>query len=186
VVQKLIGIALLLIPISVFAQVAPATEGGGLTLSAGAEYSNFHPDWGPNRLGGIAAFVDADHIFLHNLGAEGEARWLIFNEFEGEHESNYLIGPRYRLIRFHRLSAYAKFLMGAGLITYPNKIGSGSYFAYTPGATAEYRFLHRFSARVDYEYQFWPSAPGLAFTFPNPSHGLNPNGFSGGVSYRIF
>lgn len=185
-IRKLLGVALLLFPISIFAQVATATQGGGLSLSAGAEYSNFQPDWGPNRMGGIAAFADADHIIFRNLGAEGEARWLIFNEFQGEHESNYLIGPRYRVIRFHRLSAYAKFLMGGGLITYPDKIGSGSYFAYTPGATGEYRLSRRFSARVDYEYQFWPSAPGLVFTFPNPSHGLNPHGFSAGVSYRIF
>lgn len=185
-VKKLLGIALFFIPFSAFAQVAPATQGGGLSLSAGAEYSNFHPDWGQNRLGGIAAFVDADHIILHNLGAEGEARWLIFNEFEGEHESTYLIGPRYRLIRFHGLSGYAKFLMGGGLITYPNKIGSGSYFAYAPGGTAEFRLSHHFSVRGDYEYQFWPSAPGIVFTFPNPSHGLNPNGFSAGVSYKIF
>jgi hypothetical protein len=35
---------------------------------------------------------------------------------------------------------------------------------------------------VDYEYQFWPSAPGGGL----PTHGLTPNGFSFGASYRIF
>jgi opacity protein-like surface antigen len=186
VFRRLFGIALLLLPISAFAQVAPSVSGHELSLQAGAEYSNFQPDYGPNRLGGIAAFFDADHLFLHGLGAEGEARWLIFNENHGEHESMYLIGPRYRLIRFHGLSGYAKFLMGAGLITYPSGIGSGSYFAYTPGGTAEYRLTRRIILRGDYEYQRWPSAPGLAFTFPNPSNGLTPNCFSVGAAYRIF
>ena len=186
VFQKLLGITLLLIPLSGFAQVAPSTTGGGFSLSAGAEYSNFQPDWGPNRLGGVAAFADADHIFLRRLGVEGEGRWLIFNQFHGEHESNYLLGPRYRFYRLNKFSFYAKFLMGAGLITYPSDIGHGSYFAYAPGGTVEYRLSRRFIVRGDYEYQIWPSAPGVVFTFPNPSNGLTPNGFSGGIAYKIF
>ncbi len=184
--RKLFCLTVLLIPVSALAQVASATRGGGLSLSAGAEYSNFQPDWGPNRMGGITVFGDLDRIFLHKLGIEGEARWLHFNEWHDESEAHYLVGPRYRLLRYHGLSFYGKFLLGGGFITYPDNFGSGSYFAYVPGGTGEYRLTRRWSARVDYEYQFWPSAPGLAFTFPRPSHGLTPNGFSGGVSYRIF
>jgi opacity protein-like surface antigen len=181
-IRKLFCITLLLFPVSVLAQVAAATRGGGLSLSAGAEYSNFQPDYGFNRLGGIAVFADADNIVLHKLGAEGEARWLHFNQFFGETQAHYLLGPRYRFIRYHGLSLYGKFLMGGGFITYPNNIGSGSYFAYTPGATAEYRLARHWIVRGDYEYQFWPSAPGLAFTYPNPSNGLTPNGFSVGAA----
>lgn len=185
-IRKLLGTIFLFTPVFAFAQVAPATVGGGRTLSVGAEYSNFQPDWGFTRLQGIAVFGDLDRIFLRHLGAEGEARWLTFNQPAGETQSHYLIGPRYRFIRYHGFSVYGKFLMGGGFITYPNKIGSGSYFAYTPGATVEYRITRRFSARGDYEYQFWPAAPGIEFTFPNPSNGLTPNGFSAGVSYHIF
>lgn len=137
-------------------------------------------------MGGIAVFADLDNIFLRKLGAEGEARWLRFNEYLGETQDHYLLGPRYRLIRFHALSGYAKFLMGGGFITYPGDIGSGSYFAYVPGGTAEYRVARRWIVRGDYEYQRWPAAPGLVFSFPNPSHGLTPNGFSAGVAYKIF
>ena len=186
VFRKLLGIALLLIPVSTFAQVKPAASGGGLSLSAGAEYSNFQPDWGPNRVEGIAAFADLDRIFLHNLGAEGEARWLHWGGHAGETEAMYLLGPRYRLIRFHGLSGYAKFLMGGGFITYPGNIGSGSYFAYAPGGSAEHRLARRWILRGDYEYQIWPAAPGIAFTFPKPSNGLTPNGFSVGVAFKIF
>ena len=184
--KKLLVMTLMLLPVPVFAQVASATRGGGLGLSAGAEYSNFRPDWGPTRLQGIAVFADVDHLFLDKLGIEGEARWLNFNQPFGETESNYLGGLRYRLLRYHGLSFYGKFLLGAGLITYPHGIGTGSYFAYVPGGTVQYRLSHRWSVRGDYEYQFWPSAPGLVFTYPQPSSGLTPSGFSGGVSYRIF
>jgi hypothetical protein len=186
VFRKLVGVALLLLPFSMFSQVAPATQGGGHSLSAGAEYSNFYPDWTSKRLGGIAVFGDLDNIFLHNLGIEGEARWLHFNEYLGQKQEHYLLGPRYRVVRYHRLSGYGKLLMGGDWITYPNGIGNGSYFAYAPGGTVEYRVSHHWILRGDYEYHFLPSAPGLAFTFPRPSHGLNPSGFSVGVAYRIF
>ncbi|WP_158751313.1 outer membrane beta-barrel protein [Acidobacterium sp. S8] len=184
--KKLAGFVLLLLPMSLTAQVATATEGGGQGLSFGAEYSNFSPDWGHTRLQGIAVVGDLDGIFLKNLGIEGEARWLNFNQPSGETEQNYLIGPRYRLYRYHKFSFYAKFLMGGGFITYPNKIGTGSYFAYVPGGTVEYHLNHHWAVRGDYEYQTWPAAPGLAFTYPRPSRGLTPNGFSAGVSYHLF
>lgn len=115
--KKLIVIALFLSPVSVFAQVASATRGGGLGLSAGLEYSNFRPDWGPTRLQGITVFADLDHLFLDKLGVEGEARWLDLDKPKNETEDNYLIGPRYRLLRYHGLSFYGKFLLGGGFIT---------------------------------------------------------------------
>lgn len=184
--KKLLSFALLFVPALSFAQVAPATRGGGKDLWAGAEYSYFKPDYGPNNFSGITVFADLNNVVISRLGVEGEARWLRFNSFQGEIEDNYLAGPRYRVYRFHNASIYAKFLMGAGRITYPGGIGSGSYFAYAPGVTGEYRFKRRWAARADWEYQFWPSAPGTIFTYPYPSNGLNPNGVSVGVSYRIF
>jgi|HubBroStandDraft_6_1064221.scaffolds.fasta_scaffold387619_1 opacity protein-like surface antigen len=184
--KKLVGIALLCMPMFAFSQVASATRGGSLDLWVGAEYSNFKPDFGFNRLSGITVLGDLNNIVLHNLGAEGEARWLHFNQYQGETQANYLIGPRYRFFYFRKASFYGKFLMGGGFMNFPAEAGSGSYFAYAPGATVEYRLSHHWAARGDYEYQFWPAAPGLAFTFPKPSSGLTPNGFSVGVSYRIF
>ena len=181
--KKLIGIVLLFTPAFACAQVSPATRGGGLNLWVGAEYSNFQPDFGFNRLGGITVVGDVNDVFIKKLGLEGEARWLHFNQYLGETEANYLGGPRYRLWRHDGLSVYGKLLLGGGLITFPSKQGNGSYFAYAPGGTLEYRLSRRWLARGDYEYQIWPSAPNLPGL---PSHGLTPNGFSLGVSYKIF
>jgi len=194
VLKKLLGALLLFVPAFAYAQVSPATRGGEMNLWAGVEYSNFRPDFGPNtnfptvssHLGGITIVGDLNNVVIKKLGLEGEARWLRFNEYQGEKESNYLAGPRYRLWRWNGLSFYGKFLFGAGLITFPSQGGSGSYFAYAPGGTVEWRLSRRWLARGDYEYQFWPAAPGTVITFPDPSHGMNPNGISVGVSYRIF
>jgi len=188
VVKKIFVLTFFFTSVIAFAQVAPATRGGGLTLSAGAEYSNFEPDWGTTRLQGVTAFFDLDHLVLNRLGVEGEARWLRLNAPHGETQDNYLLGPRYRFVHLGNFHLYGKFLLGGGWMTYPDKLGSGSYFAYAPGATLDYHLTHRWTVRGDYEYQLWPSAPGTAFTAPfgKKSSGLNPNGFSAGVSYRIF
>jgi opacity protein-like surface antigen len=186
VLKKLLSIALLFAPALAYSQVAPATRGGGLNVWTGVEYSNFKPDFGGNRLGGITVVGDINDVFLKKLSLEGEARWLHFNQYFGETEANYLGGVRYRVWRYHGLDVYPKFLIGGGLITFPNKAGNGSYFAYAPGGTVEYHLARRWLARADYEYQIWPSAPGTQITYPNPSNGLTPNGFSVGVSYRVF
>ena len=169
---------------------------------AGAELSAFNPDWGcassspfcsTEELYGPTAFFDFD---LHGkYGVEGEARWLHFNGNAGEVESNYLAGPRYRLVRFHRLDGWFKLDVGGGWITtsgYP-AAGSlkGSYFVYAPGGTVDYRLTHRLYVRGDYEWQVWPSFAGPPTYNPTTgavmqnSAGLTPNGFSVGVAYRF-
>ena len=163
------------------AQVAPSAVGGDTHLWVGGEYSNFDPNWGLIRLPGIA--VLADLSLSRRYGLEGEARFLDFTKPDGLTEESYLGGPYGTLYRRGKLSFNAKFLLGGGLINYTGGIGYGSYFAFTPGATLEYRFAHRFKARADYEYQFMPSAPGLPGV---PDNGLHPNGFGAGIVYRVF
>ena len=47
--------------------------------------------------------------------------------------------------------------------------------------TFGYRLSPRFLVRADYEYQMWPGYVGV-----KGQHGLTPNGFTVGVSYRLF
>ncbi|MBT9329608.1 outer membrane beta-barrel protein [Paracidobacterium acidisoli] len=186
-----IAATLFFLPAAIYAQSAPAVTGGGSSIWAGGEFSNFANDY-LGRDVGPTVFVDYN---VHpKWGAEGEARWLNWSSKNASTEklSNYLIGPRYRIVRFHHLSVWGKFLLGAGLQTYPSvsqavaePIGSGSYFAYAPGVDGEYRITSRISARAGYEWQFWPSAPGAAFTNGRPSNGLTPTGWGIGFNYRI-
>lgn len=162
--------------------------------------STFNPDWGcanispfcGNQLIGPAAFADFD---LHDqYGVEGEARWLHWHAFgPGFYEDNYLVGPRDRVLRLHGLMVWIKLELGGAWIQTPNypAPGSlkGSYFAYVPGGTFEYRVTRNLSVRGDYEYQIWPSFAGspsiTSGTVKQNASGLTPNGFTFGVAYRI-
>lgn len=203
VVKKIGFLALLLLPTVMVAQSTESATGGEASIWAGAEMSSFNPDWGcvsnspfkcwDDQLIGPTAVFDFN---LHGkFGVEGEARWLHWHGLDGQVVSNYLVGPHYRLIRYHRITAWGKVLFGGSWITTPGypAPGSlkGSYFAYAPGGTIDYPLTHRFSVRGDYEYQMWPSFTGpptynttTGLVNPNNS-GLTPNGFSVGVIYKI-
>ncbi len=111
----------------------------------------------------------------------------------GFYENNYLVGPRDRVLRWHGLSTWIKLEVGGGWIQTPGypAAGSlkGSYFAFVPGVTIEYRLTRNLSVRGDYEYQIWPSFAGppsiSGGTVTQHASGLTPNGFTFGVSYRI-
>jgi opacity protein-like surface antigen len=179
-VERLIAAAaLVLLPASLLGQAKPAVLGGIPPLTAGGYYSNFDSDYSKDRLGGLGVYVDWG--LFGKLGVEGEARWLRFHQDFGTHEDNYLVGPRYSF-RHRKFVPYAKFLLGAGELNFPNGEGHGGYFALVPGGGLDYRLTRRFTVRGDYEYHFWPSAPGGGL----PTHGLTPNGFTIGVGYRIF
>ncbi len=176
-----------------FAQSTHAATESAMSVSVGGEVSTFNPDWGcvnrsplacwNHQLLGIGGFVDADHV-IGKFGAEGEARWLHWRgPGGGLVQSNYLLGPRYQLFRRGDLSFSAKALMGGSWMTLPNDLGHGSYFTMAPGGTLEYRLTKRLTLRGDYEYQLWPRFSGISTL---PSNGLTPNGFSVGLSYRLW
>lgn len=193
-------VVLFLIPGTLFAQSQKSAIGGEARLSLGGEFSLFNPDWscssavplgcGTQQLYGIAPFVDLD---FRKFGGEGEARWLHWNGPLGEVESNYLLGPRYRLLRKDRFDIWGKFLVGGGWLTSPGYPGpqslKGSYFTYVPGATLNYRIRGPWSVRADYEYQVWPNFVGISGyvngQLVSHSHPLSPNGVSFGVAYTL-
>lgn len=165
------------------------------SLNAGAEFSAFNPDvycasnspfscgGGYPLIKGFGAF--ADYNIHERWGAEGEARWLHWDGVQGQVESTYLIGPRYRIYRWRRFGLWAKFLVGVGAITsqgYPGPDSlKGTLFVYAPGASLDYQLSRKFALRGDYEIQRWPSFAVL----PPFTHGITPSGFSVGVIYKI-
>ncbi len=149
-------------------------------LLAGVEYSNFTPNYGPDRMSGIGTFVDAD--WRRGFGAEAEIRFLEFGGYGGQSQKTYLIGPRAFFLPNSRWRPFGKFLFGGGWVTYPSPIGHGSYFAMAPGGGLDYILSRRWRLRAEYEYQIWPSAPHVVGG-PGPS--LKPNGASAGIIFRI-
>jgi Outer membrane protein beta-barrel domain len=163
----------LLLSTSLHAQSAPAALQGAHVV-AGGFFSAFSPDYGPNHLYGVGAFVDLN--LRGHLGAEGEMRFLRFNEVSAVHMDNYNLGVRYRY-RIRRWEPYGKFLVGNGQFNYPFSYGHGGYLLITPGVGLDIHY-HRFVIRaVDYEYQHW-------FGFQGSS--LSPDGFSSGIGFRFF
>jgi opacity protein-like surface antigen len=180
------------------AQSLPSAEGPSVSIWVGAEISTFNPDYGCSdnspfmcggqQLIGIAPYVDANHLFFSRLGAEVESRFLHWRgPGSGLTESSYLVGPRFGLLSLKRsVFLSGKVLVGSANLHLPSgAAGSGSYFAYAPGAVAEFRITRRLTARADYEYQIWPSFKGVATATTTGTGGLTPNGFSLGVSYAI-
>ena len=191
----------ILSPAALFAQSQKSAIGGDASLWAGGEVSYFDPDysctggyvWSCSQdMLGAGALVDFN--LRSKWGAEGEARWLHWNGVGEQVESSYMAGPRYRLYRHNRFDFWARVLAGGGWITTPYypAIDSlkGSYFAFAPGGSIDYRVSHRLIVRADYEYQFWPSFQGPPTYSPTGAPiqhngGLTPNGVSLGILYRF-
>jgi hypothetical protein len=199
---KVLGLIVLcfLLPAALVAQSFPSAEGRrGMTVWVGGEVSMFNPDWGckddspftcgGGQLLGFAPFVDANNLLIHRVGVEGEARILHWRgPGQGLTESSYLVGPRVGLFQLKNAIFFSgKFVVGNANITVPNHgPGDGNHLAIAPGFIGEFRLSRRLAMRGEYEYQLWPSFKGVATSTTSGTGGLTPNGFSLGVSYRLF
>ncbi len=178
------------------AQAVPSATEGHFSLTAGAIASGFRPDYAtPDPLFGAGTYVDIH--FSHWFQLEAEGRWMRFNEFYGEHQDNYLIGPRIPIKQFGRAQIFGKALIGLGRMQFPagDVYAFGSYTAIVAGGTVDYRLSPRWSLRaLDVEYQNWPVWPGAFPLHPAPgtegygnyNKSLQPYGISVGIGYRIF
>lgn len=167
------------------AQAAETATARQLTITAGALGSGFNPHdantnayfGGTNYLIGPGTYVDVH--FTHWFQLEGEARWLRFNEYAGEHQDNYLLGPKIPIHRFGRADVYGKAMIGIGKMTFPYDYGYGTFTMLAYGGGVDYKLSRKLTLRpIDFEFQQWPSwLPGSS---------LYPYGFSVGIGYRVF
>ena len=160
------------------AQAAPSATGRELSISAGGMASAFQSDDENDYLVGAGTFVDVR--FSHWVQLEAEGRWLRWNQYYGEEESNYLIGPRVPIWRFgSKTEIFGKALVGYGKMTFPYGYGYGSFTALAFGGSMDYHLTPKLTIRaLDVEYQDWP-------VWLNNSS-LQPYGVSVGVAYRVF
>lgn len=159
------------------AQAIESAETRTLSISAGGTASVFHPGHDGNALVGAGTVVDVH--FSHWFQIEAEGRWLYWNQYYGQHQSNYLIGPRIPVKQFGKAELFGKALIGVGKETFPYGYGYGSFTAFAFGGTLDYRMSRRITLRaVDFEYQYWPNWLN--------SQSLSPYGVSVGVGYRVY
>jgi Outer membrane protein beta-barrel domain len=159
------------------AQAVEAADARQFTITAGGMASGFQPDEGGNYLLGAGTY--ADFHLTHWVQLEAEARWLRWNEYFGEHQDNYLIGPRIPIKQLgSRTELYGKALVGYGRMTFPFGYGYGSFTEFAFGAAVDHQLSRKLSVKADFEYQYWP------VWLNNTS--LAPYGASIGVGYRVF
>ena len=139
--------------------------GGAVALS---------PDYGQGTVIGFSAWGDYD--FSRFIGLEVSAHLGEFITPGDITENSYMLGPRFSYRR-HKLTLYAKALVGRATITNQDYNLSSSFNMFAFGGGVEYRILHKINIRlIDFEQQEWPS-----FT---PS-ALSPTAATIGVSYII-
>ncbi len=164
-------------------QVVPDANAETIPLTVGGSFSFFDASYASNKVAGLGTFVDYSPLFEGNLGVEAEGRWLTTGGSHGFSEYNYLAGPRYRFYMNDRYQPYAKVLLGGGEINFSYNLAHGGYFALAPGGGIDIALDRRWTVRADYEFQIWPSAPGI----PGIQNGsVHPNGVTIGFSYRLF
>jgi hypothetical protein len=166
------------------AQAAESATGPQLAITTGGTVSAFHPDggshpvYGPgtNYLAGPGIFFTLH--FTHWVQIEGDARWLRFHEYTGEHQDHYLIGPRVPAFEFGRAEVYGKALVGLGKMTFPNHYGYGTFMALAFGGGIDYKLSRKLLVRGDFEWQDWPNFL--------PDQTMHPWGPTVGIAYRVF
>jgi len=174
--------------LSASAQAVHSANKSPFSLTVGGTISVFQPDTrlsipdksSAENIFGPGVYVDLKVNRWIQLEAEG--RWLRFSldsPVSGLHQDgqdNYLVGPRFPIHRFGKITPYAKALYGYGRLPFSTHYDSSSpnsLLAY--GGGADYRLTKRISIRpVDFEYQQWIGLP------------IHSYGASAGVGYRIF
>jgi opacity protein-like surface antigen len=167
-----------------YGQSDASAFGTGNSLWIGGEYTNLQAGFPINstiRVSGIG--VIGNYNWNHQFGLEMHARFLSFGSWHGETEQDYLVGPRYTLLHSNKWRPYADFKVGLVKIQYPFSMGSGNSFTMAPGGGLERRLNLKLSARAAYEYQILSNSPNFT---NEPKFGIKPNGFSAGITYRIF
>jgi hypothetical protein len=173
--------------IPAFSQVAPGATGGGLPLTVGIAYSNYHTDWS-GRLSGPMFWADWNFYnapsLLHSFGIEVEARDLNYHRTGGDPKlrmDTVAGGAIYTWRHYHKLQPYTKFLVGFGSIDFSPIPGLSPNYThdtrtvYAPGIGLDYLIYRGVWVRGNFEYQFWPH-------FIN-NNALDPYGFTIGASY---
>ncbi len=169
----LVAAVLLLANQNGVAQSRESATAGHSFIWVGGAVSGYYIQYGQAKNLGVSGYVDADTI--RRFGIEAEGRWLDFHEKNNVHAETYLAGPRYHF-DLGRIQPYAKGMAGIGKFNFPFNYAQGTYLVIAPGGGLDYRLSPRWSARADFEYQYWPQ-----FTFGPMSSG----GISLGVRYLI-
>ncbi len=176
------------VPCIAMSQVVPsATTSNSIPLSIGAGVTEFDRSFGNGFSLGDKIWVDFGD--WHGLGIEAEGEQVgvhpAAQDDDGVREEVASGGAIYNRFNFHGIRPNVKFLIGYGNIDYPSTVPTHqTRTVYTAGGGISYPLIAGFSARVDYEYQWWPNFWVKPPTYTTGKY-LTPNGFAFGISYKF-
>jgi opacity protein-like surface antigen len=172
--------------LSVFPQVAPAAySASSAQWSVGLGPSSYDVDWGHGRMEGGTLWIDWQPPqippILDGVGVELEGRDISLGHSSSQ-PANFRLdtaggGVIYNWKHFRNFRPYAKFIVSFGAIDWDNPDPHYDHETRTVtayGGGMQFRAFRNLWARVDYEYQAWPS---IAFQT------LDPQGFTVGAMY---
>jgi opacity protein-like surface antigen len=193
-----VAVLLLLAPIPLVSQTAPAATGSESPFSVGGGLSVFNPDIDHGDTEGGALWADYKLMkapwHLQGIGFEVEARDVLFGHSSSQPsnlaEKTIGGGVTYTWQRFRNFRPYGKAIWEFGDADYKTRLGadySQSRTVTAFGGGLDYHIAGRFWLRADYEYQFWPDFFKHSTTAgaPLPSGILNPQGITVGVTYHF-
>src|ERR1700719_4756769 len=158
-------------------QAVESARSRQMTVTAGGMASGFRTGEGGHYLVGAGTYVDLH--FTHWFQLEGEARWMRWDQYLGEQQDNYLIGPRVPIVSFGRSTQiYGKAMIGYAKMTFPGGYGYGSFTQFAFCGSIDHHLSRKLSVKADFEYQYWPVYLNNAT--------LTPYGASVGMGYRVF
>lgn len=125
---------------------------------------------------GVGAYVDVK--FSRWVQLEAEGRWSRFNQYQGIHQDNYLVGPRIPIRRIWKGNLYAKALAGYSQMSFDPQNDHGRFTDFAFGGGMDVKLSkHIYWRAMDAEYQYYP-------TWGNTT--LSPYGVSMGIGYKVF
>jgi opacity protein-like surface antigen len=151
------------------AQSRESATAGRAFVWVGGGASVYHLQYGNVENIGLTGYVDADSA--RRFGVEAEGRWLDYHQSHNIHAETYLAGLRYHF-DVGRFQPYVKGLAGLGRFNFSYNYAYGRYFVLAPGGGIDYRLSERWSARADFEYQYWPQFTFGAMSSPGATVGV--------------
>lgn len=134
---------------------------------------------------GVTAGGDLAFLTYRRLRPVIEVRGTYpFYEGQVDKQKNFMGGLKVEK-QIGPLRPYANFLIGRGEINFKNGLQEGNLLytktvttVYSPGVGVEYDVRPQWSAKVDFQYQYWDT-PAVV------SGSINPKALSAGVVYRF-
>lgn len=187
--RSLLFISMLMLPLSLYAQIQPSAYKGGSRLGVGGGFDYWKGNYNHIARFGPTAWVTAD--LWHGIGvlAEGHSMIAGGDNAQAADEYKYFSGEggvTYTYRRWRRFAPFAKAEIGFSSLSFPHHPGAtythDTRTTWALGAGFERQLVHHVWLRADYTYDNFPD---FYSSVTGQHHTLNPNGLAVGGTWHF-